>query len=799
MERVTIKIKGMSCAACSARIEKVLSKMPGVSHAQVNLALEQAVVEYDPQAVKAMDLVEKIERLGYSVVPERVEIKVQGMNCAACVSRVEKKLQKINGVQEAVVNLATEKAVVKYLPAVVKPEDLAAAISSIGYGAQLQTDLAEGTGQVSEPAELGQRKRLLVFSAFLSFPFLVIMLEHLFGLSLPVWLTSYTTQLLLATPVQFIAGFPFYKGAFTALRGGSANMDVLVALGTSAAYFYSLIIGLVDPHAHLYFEASAVLITLILLGKYLESMAKGRTSEAIRKLMGLQPKTARVIRDGKELEIDISEVVVGDLVVVRPGERIPVDGVVREGYSSVDESMLTGESVPVDKQVGDLVTGATVNKFGSIKFEATQVGRDTVLAQIIRVVQEAQGSKAPIQRLADVVAGYFVPAVVVIALGTFALWYWVLDAGNLSRALINATAVLVIACPCAMGLATPTSIMVGTGRGAENGILIRGGEHLERTHRVDTVVLDKTGTITKGELEITDIITAKEFAGREEKLLEWAAAAEKLSEHPVAKAIVEGVLNRLPGLGIPDPQEFSAVPGKGVKAVIDDSVIFLGNRRYLQEQGVDVEPLLPALERLESEGKTTILMAVDQTPAAVIGVADTVKEHAAEAVQELKTLGIDVWMITGDNKRTATAIAQQVGIEHVMAEVLPEDKADQIKKLREQGRVVAMVGDGINDAPALATADVGIAMGTGTDIAMEAADITLMGGDLRAIATAIKLSKATMRNIKQNLFWAFFYNTVGIPVAAAGLLSPVVAGGAMALSSVFVVSNALRLKRVRLA
>jgi len=799
MERVTIKIRGMSCAACSARIEKVLSKMPGVGRAQVNLALEQAVVEYDPQTVKAMDFVEKIERLGYSVVPERVEIKIQGMNCAACVSRVEKKLQKIDGVQEAVVNLATEKAIVKYLPAVVKPEDLVAAITSIGYGAQVQTDLAEDTGQVSEPAELVQRKRLLLFSAVLSFPFLVIMLEHLFGLSLPEWLTSYTTQLLLATPVQFIAGFPFYKGAFTALRGGSANMDVLVALGTSAAYFYSLIIGLVDHHAHLYFEASAVLITLILLGKYLEALTKGRTSEAIRKLMGLQPKTARVIRDGKELEIDISEVVVGDLVVVRPGERIPVDGVVREGYSSVDESMLTGESVPVDKQVGDLVTGGTVNKYGSIKFEATQVGRDTVLAQIIRVVQDAQGSKAPIQRLADVVAGYFVPAVVLIALGTFALWYWWLDAGNLSRALINATAVLVIACPCAMGLATPTSIMVGTGRGAENGILIRGGEHLERAHRVNTVVLDKTGTITKGELEITDIITAEELSDREEKIMEWAAAAEKLSEHPVAKAIVEGVLNRLPGLSLADPQEFSALPGKGVKAVIDDRVILMGNRRYLQEEGINVESLLPALEKLENEGKTTILMSVDKIPAAVLGVADTVKEHAAKAVQELKKLGIEVWMITGDNKRTATAIAQQVGIEHVMAEVLPEDKADQIRKLREQGRIVAMVGDGINDAPALAIADVGIAMGTGTDIAMEAADITLIGGDLRAIATAVKLSKATMRNIKQNLFWAFFYNTVGIPVAAAGLLSPVVAGGAMALSSVFVVSNALRLKRVRLA
>lgn len=788
----------MSCAACAARIEKGIKKMPGVGQVQVNLALEQAAVDYDPEAVNPAEFVEKIEQLGYLTVPERLELKIQGMNCAACAARVEKKLQKVEGVQEASVNLAAETASVKYQPSVVKPEDITAAVTSIGYGARVLTDLAEGTGIVSEPAELNQRKMLLIFSAVISFPFLVIMLEHLFGLPVPMWLTSYTTQLLLATPVQFVAGLPFYKGAYTALRGGSANMDVLVALGTSAAYFYSLIIGIVNPDSHLYFEASAILITLILLGKYLEALAKGRTSEAIRKLVGLQPKTARVIRDGQEQEVQVSEVAVGDLVVVRPGERIPVDGVIKEGYSSVDESMLTGESLPVDKQVGDLVTGATVNKYGSIKFEATQVGRDTVLAQIIRVVQEAQGSKAPIQRLADVVAGYFVPVVILIALGTFGLWYLVIDAGNLSRALINATAVLVIACPCAMGLATPTSIMVGTGRGAENGILIRGGEHLERTHLVNTVVLDKTGTITRGELEVTDIITAEKFTGSEEKVLEWAAITEKLSEHPVAEAIVQGVSERLPGLSLADPREFSAVPGKGVKAVLDDGIIFMGSRRFLQEQGVEVEPLLPTLERLEKEGKTTVVIALNHIPAAVFGVADTVKENAADAIRELKNMGVEVWMITGDNRRTAAAIAQQVGIEHVLAEVLPDEKADQVKMLRDQGLVVAMVGDGINDAPALATADVGIAMGTGTDIAMEAADITLMGGDLRAIATAVKLSKATIRNIKQNLFWAFFYNMVGLPVAAAGFLSPVIAGAAMAFSSVFVVSNALRLKRVRL-
>lgn len=798
MERFSIKVKGMSCAACAARIEKGLNKMPGVSQAQVNLALEQATIEYDPDAVKAANFVEKVEKLGYSVAPERVELKIQGMSCASCSARVEKGLQKLEGVEKASVNLATETASVEYRPGVLKPEELTAAISRIGYRGQVLSDLAEGTGKVSEPAESQQRKGFLLFSALLSFPFLVIMLEHLLGVPLPSWLTSYTTQLLLATPVQFIAGLPFYRGAYTALRGGSANMDVLVVLGTSAAYFYSLITGLLNPDAHLYFEASAILITLILLGKYLESMAKGRTSEAIRKLIGLQPKTARVIRDGIEQDVQVAEVAVGDLVVVRPGERIPVDGMVKEGYSAVDESMLTGESVPVDKEAEDLVAGATVNKFGSLKIEATQVGRDTVLAQIIRMVQEAQGSKAPIQRLADVVAGYFVPGVIIIALGAFVLWFWGLDVGNFARALSNAIAVLVIACPCAMGLATPTSIMVGTGRGAENGILIRGGEHLERAHRVNTVVLDKTGTITRGELEVTDIVAAEQFAGQEQRLLEWAARAEKLSEHPVAEAVVQGVIKRIPEIKIADPQEFNAVPGRGVKAIVEGSKIVIGSRRFLQEQGVEVEPLLPALERLETEGKTTVLMSVDQSIAAAIGVADTVKEHAVEAIQDLKSLDVEVWMITGDNRRTAAAIARQVGIEHVLAEVLPEDKADQVKMLRDKGRVVAMAGDGINDAPALAIADVGIAMGTGTDIAMEAADITLMRGDLRTIATAIKLSKATMRNIKQNLFWAFFYNTVGLPVAAAGLLNPVVAGGAMALSSVSVVSNALRLKRVRL-
>jgi Cu+-exporting ATPase len=798
MQKVQMKVKGMSCAACAARIEKGLGNLPGVERASVNLAMEQASIEYDPEAVKVTDLVERIEKLGYSVDAEKVELKIGGMSCAACAARVEKGLSKLPGVERASVNLATETATVLYLPAQLGVDDLIQTVSKTGYTAQRITPEAADAGTGADSEELTKKRRLLIFSAVLSVPFLIMMIGEVLGFMLPDWLASPVTQVILATPVQFYAGYPFYRGAFSSLRGGGANMDVLVALGTSAAYFYSLSAMFLAPHSHSYFEVSAILITLILLGKYLEALAKGRTSEAIRKLMGMQPKTARVIRGGEEMELPTSEVIVGDLVVVRPGERIPVDGQVKEGYSAVDESMLTGESVPVDKQAGDLVTGATVNKFGALKIEATRVGRDTVLAQIIRVVQEAQGSKAPIQRLADVVASYFVPIVVLVAAATFAAWYLLIDAGNLPHALINATAVLVIACPCAMGLATPTSIMVGTGRGAENGILIRGGEHLERVHQINTVVLDKTGTITRGEPELTDLIAAEAYQGQEEDLLALAARVERLSEHPVAQAVVQGARQRLPEADLSEPEEFEAVPGKGVAAGIGGKAILIGTSRFLIDRGIDTGPLQPALDGLEESGRTAVLMAVEGQVAAAIGVADTVKEHSVEAVKELKALGIEVWMITGDNRRTAQAIAREVGIEQVLAEVLPEDKAKEVQRLKDEGKRVAMVGDGINDAPALATADVGIALGTGTDVAMEAADITLMRGDLRTIATAIRLSRATMKNIRQNLFWAIIYNLVGIPVAAAGLLNPVIAGAAMAMSSVSVVSNALRLKRVRL-
>jgi len=796
MERLSLKVEGMNCAACAARIEKGLGQMPGVQKASVNFATEQATVEYDTGQVKVPDLVHKVEKLGFSVPTARVELKIAGMSCAACVGRVEKSLGRVPGVKEVVVNLATETASVTYWPGEVDASDLVAAVERTGYSAR---PVCNGEPETGPDPELMQRRRLLWFAVILSLPFLLMMVAGILRISLPHWLMAPLTQIILASLVQFIAGAPFYKGAWHALRNGSANMDVLVALGTSAAYFYSLVAVLVLRSAHLYFEVSAILITLILLGKYLEALAKGRTSEAIRKLIGLQPRTARVVRSGAEMEVPIAEVSVGDIVLVRPGERIPVDGEVREGFSAVDESMLTGESLPVDKEPGDTVTGATVNKFGSLKVEATRVGKDSVLAQIVRVVQEAQGSKAPIQRLADVVAGYFVPVVIVIAIATFAYWFWWGLPGNLSRSLLNATAVLVIACPCAMGLATPTSIMVGTGRGAEAGILIRGGEHLERAHAIDTVVLDKTGTITRGQPDLTSFLAAPAFTGREDELLSLVAQVERMSEHPLAQAIVWGAEERLSQIPAAEARDFQAIPGQGIVATVGGQEILVGSRRLLASRGIDFTPLDKEIEELEQQGNTTVMLAMGQKLAALIGVADTVKEHSREAVKELQQLGIEVWMISGDNFKTARAIAGQVGIENILAEVLPEDKAREIQRLHQQGKVVAMVGDGINDAPALASADEGIAMGTGTDIAMEAADITLMGGDLRQIATAIRLSRATLRNIKQNLFWAFIYNTVGIPVAAAGLLNPVFAGAAMALSSVSVVTNALRLKRVRLA
>lgn len=796
LQRIQLGIRGMTCAACASRIEKGLGKLPGVHTAAVNLAAEQATVEFDPAQIQVAQILAKIEDLGYRPVTEKVEFRVKGMTCAACSARVEKGLNRLPGVVMAQVNLATERATVTYLPAQLDFQQIKSKVTYLGYGAEALTEA--GTAVVDREKEEREReirtqKLKVIISALLSFPLLLTMLSHGFGFHLPELLMNPVFQFALATPVQFGTGWQFYRGAYKALKNGSANMDVLVALGTSAAYFYSVAFTFFLPGGEVYYETSAVLITLILLGKMLEAIAKGRTSEAIRKLMSLGAKQARIRRDGTEMEIPVEEVQVGDLVVVRPGEKIPVDGKVVEGTSAVDESMLTGESLPVDKGPGDPVTGATVNGQGVLVIEATRVGKDTALAQIIRVVEEAQGSKAPIQRLADVVSGYFVPVVVAIAVLTFIYWYW--RTGDFTTSLLNFTAVLVIACPCALGLATPTSIMVGTGRGAELGVLFRGGEYLEKTHKINAIILDKTGTITKGKPTLTDYRSFGSWQEREREWLSIAASCERMSEHPLAQAITAWAEEQqLPLVSV---EEFQALAGKGIKAKVGQQPVLIGTVRLLEETGIDMAEALPMKDELEGQGKTVMLVAIAGELAGLLAVADTVKENSAQAIKHLQEMNIEVWMITGDNRRTAEAIARQVGITNVMAEVLPQDKAEKVKALQQQGKVVAMAGDGINDAPALAAADVGIAMGTGTDVAMEAAAITLMRGDLLGIVTAVELSRATMSNIKQNLFWALIYNIIGIPVAAAGMLNPIIAGAAMAFSSVSVVTNALRLKRFK--
>ncbi|HOM01869.1 MAG TPA: heavy metal translocating P-type ATPase [Acetivibrio sp.] len=724
----------------------------------------------------------------------KIELKITGMSCAACSARIEKRLNKVDGVAKASVNLATEKANIEYDAAKVKTADLIEIVDDLGYKAERIENISGDREKEQREKEIKRLKMELIASLVLSSPLILAMVFMLVNIDVPFLHNEYF-QLVIATPVQFIIGFRFYRNAYHAIKARSANMDVLIAMGTSAAYFFSIYNAFfthpmeMGMMKELYFEASSTIITLILLGKYLEAVAKGKTSEAIKKLMGLQAKTARVVRSGVEEDIPVEEVQVGDIIVVRPGEKIPVDGRIIEGDSSIDESMLTGESLPVEKKAGDFVTGATINKFGTFKFEATKVGKDTVLSQIIKMVEDAQGSKAPIQKVADQVSGIFVPAVIGIAIVTFAVWYLVTR--EMNSAIVSAVSVLVIACPCALGLATPTAIMVGTGKGAEKGILIKGGEYLETAYKLDSIVLDKTGTITKGQPEVTDIIPVGDMDASE--ILKLSAIAEKASEHPLGVAIYEKGKREFGT--IPDPAKFEAIPGRGVAAVFDDKTIYIGTRKLMTEKGIDISKIEFDIAKLEDEGKTAMIMAADDRVEAILAVADTVKENSKEAIEQLMKMGIYVYMITGDNERTARAIAKQVGITNVLAEVLPENKAEEVEKLKKQGKIVGMVGDGINDAPALATADIGMAIGTGTDVAMEAADITLMRGDLRAIPTAIKLSRRTMRKIKQNLFWAFIYNIIGIPFAAFGLLSPIIAGGAMAFSSVSVVTNSLSLKR----
>ncbi|PNZ09495.1 copper-translocating P-type ATPase [Staphylococcus simiae] len=781
----------MTCAACANRIEKNLNKLDGVN-ANVNVSTEKATVEYNPETTNIKDITKSIENTGYGVLNEKVELDVIGMTCAACSNRIEKTLNRMDGVQNAMVNLTTEKATVEYNPNAIGVEDLIKKTQSIGYDAQINKGSSEKKSQKEQ--ELKKQLFKLIASAILSAPLLITMFVHLFGLKIPNIFMAPWFQFILATPIQFIIGWQFYKGAYKNLRNGSANMDVLVALGTSAAYFYSVYESIkwlnnLNYMPHLYFETSAVLITLILFGKYLEARAKSQTTNALSKLLNLQAKEARVLKDGKEIMIPLSDVNKGDILIVKPGEKIPVDGKIIKGMTSIDESMLTGESIPVEKTKDDSVIGSTINKNGLITVEATKVGKDTALASIVKVVEEAQGSKAPIQRLADIISGYFVPVVVGIALLTFVIWITLVQPGDFETALVAAISVLVIACPCALGLATPTSIMVGTGKAAESGILFKGGEHIENTHAIDTVVLDKTGTITNGKPEVTN------FSG-DDLTLQLLASAEKGSEHPLADAIVKYAQGK--NLEFLEVDEFQSIPGRGIKAIIDEHVLLVGNRKLMEDNDIVIGKAENELSQQEKDGKTGMLISVDNVIKGTIAVADTVKTSAKEAIQQLHDLNIEVVMLTGDNKITAQAIAEQVGIDTIIAEVLPEEKASKVEELQQQGKKVAMVGDGVNDAPALVKSDIGIAIGTGTEVAIEAADVTILGGDLLLIPKAIKASKLTIRNIRQNLFWAFGYNIAGIPVAALGLLAPWVAGAAMALSSVSVVTNALRLKRMKL-
>jgi P-type Cu+ transporter len=816
-EKAVIKISGMTCASCVLTIEKSLGKVDGVKKVNVNFASEKALVEFNPQKTSLKRLEEAIERTGYKVIKEDgkkekgktqfLNLKVIGMDNPHCVGTVDSVLKNAKGIKSRKL-FVNERAKIEFDPALTDIETIKKAIADVGYTPIEEIESIDIEKSAREK-EIKNWKTRLVISLVFSIPLLYVSMGHHLGLFLPKFLEEdlALVQLILCTPI-ILAGSQFYiRGIQAVIRTKTANMDTLVAVGTGSAYLYSLVITFFIwsgkgryTSKDLYYEVAGFLLTFIILGKLLEAISKGKTSEAIKRLLGLQAKKASVIRDGNEIQISIEEVKVGEIIIVKPGEKIPVDGKIMEGYSPVDESMITGESIPVEKKIGDEVIGATINKSGSFKFQATKVGKDTVLSQIVQLVEEAQGSKAPIQRLADQISAYFVPAVVGIGILAFLLWFFIVGQPFVFGLTVF-IAVLIIACPCALGLATPTAVMVGTGLGAENGILIKNAETLQKTHKISTIVFDKTGTLTKGKPEVTDIVALNSF--KEDEILKFSAIAEKRSEHPLAEAILNEAKKR--GIDIPDPEKFNSISGKGVEISFQNKEILLGNKKLMEDKRIVIDSRMEKeIENKENMGRTVMLLAMDGKMVGIIGVADTLKEYSLEAVSYLKNLGKEVVMITGDNRRTGKAIGDQLGIDRVLAEVLPEDKAKEIEKLQKEGEIVAMVGDGINDAPALAQSDVGIAIGTGTDVAIETGDIVLIKDDLRDVVSAIELSSYTMKKIKQNLFWAFFYNSIGIPIAAGilypflgFLLNPIIAGAAMAFSSVSVVSNSLSMKRFK--
>lgn len=817
MENKTFAIEGMTCASCAQTVEKAAKKVHGVTKASVNLATEKLRIEYDEQIFSIENLQKAVDDSGYEVVVQggtTQTFAIEGMTCASCAQTIEKAVGKLSGVDKASVNLATEKMQVSYNPSEVSVAELTGAVSNSGYAAVLETTESQDQSRAERREKKEQRIKQLLnrfwISIIFTVPLLIISMGHMVGMPLPNIidpminpLNMSLLQTILTVPIMVVSWEYFQKG-FKSLFKGHPNMDSLIALGTAAAFVYSLAatigtgLGYGNFSEILYYEVTGVILALHTLGLFLEERSKGQMSSAIEKLVSLAPKTARVIRNGVEQEITVDEVALGDIIQVRPGERMPVDGVVVEGRTSVDESMLTGESIPVEKQAGDEVIGASINKNGSIDYRATRVGSDTTLSQIIKLVEDAQGSKAPIARMADIITRYFVPIVIALAVLAGVAWLIAGQSGIFALSVVITT--LVIACPCALGLATPTSIMVGTGKGAEHGVLIKSGEALETTHNLETIVFDKTGTLTEGKPIVTDILVTPLIT--KEDLLYYAASGETGSEHPLGEAIVQK--SKEENMTLVKPDHFEAIPGHGVRVEIDGKDMYIGNRKLMVEQKIDLSRMEKESDRLADEGKTPMYLSMDGELAGIIAVADTLKENSVKAVKELKKRNVEVIMITGDNKRTAQAIAKQVGIDRVLSEVLPEDKAEEVKKLQESGKKVAMVGDGINDAPALAQADIGIAVGSGTDVAIESADIVLMRNDLTAVLTAIDLSHTTLRNIKQNLFWAFAYNLVGIPVAmgllyifGGPLMNPMFAAVAMSFSSVSVLLNALRLKRFK--